>query len=199
MTTFTNERATMVQNYDLDNALAVLRNGGLILYPTDTVWSIGCDATNPLAAARIRQLKRTDDAFGLEVLVNSLEMLRAYVGRLHPRIETLLLYHVRHLTVLYDQARNLPDSLLAIDGSISIRLVQDNYCSELIGTLGKPLVAAPADLRNDYFPVNFGAISSDVIERVDYVSRYRRSDKAPAQPSVMVKLSVKDELEFLRE
>ncbi|HQU60672.1 MAG: Sua5/YciO/YrdC/YwlC family protein [Phaeodactylibacter sp.] len=199
MTTFTNERATMVQNYDLDNALAVLRNGGLILYPTDTVWSIGCDATNPLAAARIRQLKRTDDAFGLEVLVNSLEMLRAYVGRLHPRIETLLLYHVRPLTVLYDQARNLPDSLLAIDGSISIRLVQDNYCSELIGTLGKPLVAAPADLRNDYFPVNFGAISSDVIERVDYVSRYRRSDKAPAQPSVMVKLSVKDELEFLRE
>ena len=189
----------MVQNYDLDNALAVLRNGGLILYPTDTVWSIGCDATNPLAAARIRQLKRTDDAFGLEVLVNSLEMLRAYVGRLHPRIETLLLYHVRPLTVLYDQARNLPDSLLAIDGSISIRLVQDNYCSELIGTLGKPLVAAPADLRNDYFPVNFGAISSDVIERVDYVSRYRRSDKAPAQPSVMVKLSVKDELEFLRE
>ena len=199
MTTFTNERATMVQNYDLDNALAVLRNGGLILYPTDTVWSIGCDATNPLAAAQIRQLKRTDDAFGLEVLVNSLEMLRAYVGRLHPRIETLLLYHVRPLTVLYDQARNLPDSLLAIDGSISIRLVQDNYCSELIGTLGKPLVAAPADLRNDYFPVNFGAISSDVIERVDYVSRYRRSDKAPAQPSVMVKLSVKDELEFLRE
>ena len=199
MTTITNERATMVQNYDLDNALAVLRNGGLILYPTDTVWSIGCDATNPLAAARIRQLKRTDDAFGLEVLVNSLEMLRAYVGRLHPRIETLLLYHVRPLTVLYDQARNLPDSLLAIDGSISIRLVQDNYCSELIGTLGKPLVAAPADLRNDYFPVNFGAISSDVIERVDYVSRYRRSDKAPAQPSVMVKLSVKDELEFLRE
>ena len=189
----------MVQNYDLDNALAVLRNGGLILYPTDTVWSIGCDATNPLAAARIRQLKRTDDAFGLEVLVNSLEMLRAYVGRLHPRIETLLLYHVRPLTVLYDQARNLPDSLLAIDGSISIRLVQDNYCSELIGTLGKPLVAAPADLRNDYFPVNFGAISSDVIEHVDYVSRYRRSDKAPAQPSVMVKLSVKDELEFLRE
>ncbi|MCB0571964.1 MAG: Sua5/YciO/YrdC/YwlC family protein [Phaeodactylibacter sp.] len=199
MTTFTNERATMVQNYDLDNALAVLHQGGLILYPTDTVWSIGCDATQPVAVSRLLQLKRADSASGMEILVNSLEMLRQYVGHLHPRIETLLLYHVRPLTVRYEKGRNLPGILLDTDGSVSIRLVQDAYCAGLIENLGRPLVATPADLRKGYFPINFGAISSDVIERVDYVARHRRSDKSPAQPSVMVQLSLKDELEFLRD
>lgn len=189
----------MVQNYDLDNALAVLRQGGLILYPTDTVWSIGCDATHAPAVSQLRQIKRTDKACSLEILVNSLEMLRHYVGRLHPRIETLLLYHVRPLTVCYEQGRNLPGNLLGEDGSVYIRLVQDSYCAGLIENLARPLVATPADLRGGFFPINFGAISSDVIERVDYVARHRRSDKSPAQPSVMVKLSVKDELEFLRE
>lgn len=189
----------MVQNYDLDKALDTLRNGGLILYPTDTVWSIGCDATNPRAAGRIRQLKDTDNALGLEILVNSIDMLRRYVVHLHPRIETLLIYHLRPLTVLYERGRNLPNSILSEHGQVAIRLVQDKYCRELISGLGKPLVAIAADLREGYYPDNFGAISSDVVERVDYVSRHRRDDKGRALPSVVARLSVKDELEFLRE
>ncbi|MCO6489237.1 MAG: Sua5/YciO/YrdC/YwlC family protein [Phaeodactylibacter sp.] len=199
MTISTNGRAIMVQNYDLDNALETLRTGGLILYPTDTVWSIGCDATNPRAVSRLRQLKKTDDALGTEVLVNSLDMLRRYVAHLHPRIETLLIYHLRPLTVLYEQGRNLPADVLSGNGQVPIRLVQDEYCRHLIGQLGRPLAAAAADLRQGYFPDSFGAISSDVIERVDYVARHRRSDKAPARPSVVARLSVRDELEFLRD
>lgn len=189
----------MVQSYDLDNALETLRNGGLILYPTDTVWSIGCDATNPRAVGRIRQLKNTKGALGLEILVNSLGMLRRYVAHLHPRIETLLIYHLRPLTVLYDKGRNLPNGILSDGGQVAIRLVQDEYCRELIARLGRPLAATEADLRHGYYPDNFGAISSDVIERVDYVARHRRSDKGRTQPSVVARLSVKDELEFLRE
>ncbi|MCB9266385.1 MAG: Sua5/YciO/YrdC/YwlC family protein [Lewinellaceae bacterium] len=199
MTTSTNGRAIMVQNYDLESALETLLTGGLILYPTDTVWSIGCNATNPRAVGRLRQLKRTDDALGLEILVNSIDMLRRYIVHLHPRIETLLTYHLRPLTVLYEQGRNLPNSILSEDGQVAIRLVQDEYCRELIGRLGKPLVATAADLRQGYYPDNFGAISSDVIERVDYVSRHRRSEKERSRPSVVAQLSVKDELEFLRE
>lgn len=199
MTSSTNGRATMVQNYDLDSALSTLRNGGLILYPTDTVWSIGCDACNEQAVASIRQFRQNDDALSMEVLVNSLEMLRHYVGRLHPRIETLLLYHLRPLTIVYGEARNLSASIPAEDGSVAIRLVQDNYCAALIKALGHPLIAMPADLRQGSYPIHFGAISSDVIEKVDYVSRYRRSDKMAAQPAVMVKLSPRDELEFLRD
>ncbi|MCB0586475.1 MAG: Sua5/YciO/YrdC/YwlC family protein, partial [Phaeodactylibacter sp.] len=138
MTTSTNGRAIMVQNYDLESALETLLTGGLILYPTDTVWSIGCNATNPRAVGRLRQLKRTDDALGLEILVNSIDMLRRYIVHLHPRIETLLTYHLRPLTVLYEQGRNLPNSILSEDGQVAIRLVQDEYCRELIGRLGKP-------------------------------------------------------------
>ncbi|MCB0586835.1 MAG: hypothetical protein KDD06_16125, partial [Phaeodactylibacter sp.] len=82
---------------------------------------------------------------------------------------------------------------------VAIRLAQDEYCRQLITRLGKPVVATEADLRLGYYPDSFGAISSDVIERVDYVSKYRRSDKIPAQPSVMARLSPRDELEFLRE
>ncbi|MCB0593985.1 MAG: Sua5/YciO/YrdC/YwlC family protein [Lewinellaceae bacterium] len=199
MTTSTNGRAMMVQNYDLESALETIRAGGLLLYPTDTVWSVGCDATNLRAVGRIRQLKQTDDALGLEILVSSIDMLRRYVAHLHPRIETLLLYHFRPLTVVYKQGRNLPNSILAEDGQVAIRLAQDEYCRQLIDRLGKPLVAAAADLRAGYYPDSFGAISSDVIERVDYVARHRRTDKAPARPSVMARLSRGDELEFLRE
>ena len=189
----------MVQNYDLESALETLQSGGLILYPTDTVWSIGCDATNLRAVGRIRQLKKTDDALGLEILVSSIDMLRRYVAHLHPRIETLLLYHLRPLTVAYRQGRNLPNSILDENGQVAIRLAQDEYCRQLITRLGKPVVATEADLRLGYYPDSFGAISSDVIERVDYVSKYRRSDKIPAQPLVMARLSPRDELEFLRE
>ncbi len=189
----------MVQNYDLESALEMLRKGGLILYPTDTVWSIGCDATSPRAVGRVRQLKNTDDALGLEILVSSIDMLRRYVAHLHPRIETLLLYHLRPLTVVYKQGRNLPQSVLDKDGRAAIRLVQDDYCRQLIDALGKPLVAAEADLRPGYFPDSFGSISSDVVERVDYVARHRRTDRSPHQPSVMAQLSQRDELEFLRE
>ena len=189
----------MVQNYDLESALETIRAGGLLLYPTDTVWSVGCDATNLRAVGRIRQLKQTDDALGLEILVSSIDMLRRYVAHLHPRIETLLLYHLRPLTVAYRQGRNLPNSVLDENGQVAIRLVQDEYCREMITRMGKPLVATEADLRQGYYPDNFGAISSDVIERVDYVSKHRRSDKVSAQPSVMARLSPRDELEFLRE
>ncbi len=189
----------MVQNYDLDGALAVLRTGGLILYPTDTVWSVGCDACNPRAVGRLRQLKKMEDESGLEVLVSSLSMLRRYVAHLHPRLETLLIYHARPLTILYAQGRNLPNSVLDENGQVAIRLVQDDYCRELIEALGKPLVADDADLRQGYYPINFGAISSDVIERVDYVAKHRRNDKSVAEPSVLARLSRKDELEFLRE
>jgi len=199
MMTFTNERASMVQNYDLEGAKRALQEGQLILYPTDTVWSIGCDATNLRAIMRIRNLKKTPVEQGLEVLVSSLPMLRQYVTHLHPRLETLLHYHVRPLTIIYEQGRNLPRSVMHEDGSIAIRLVQDDYCRALIDSLGMPLVAAAADLRANYFPTGFGTISSDVIEQVGYVSRHRRTDRTPSEPSVMVRLGDKDELDFLRE
>ncbi len=199
MTTTTNEIAQMVQNYDLEGALSTLSQGGLLLYPTDTLWSIGCDATNPGAIDRLLQVKPTNTNTPLEILVDSIQMLKQYVDHLHPRIETLLYYHVRPLTVICRKARNLPTNLLPPDGRIAIRMVQDDFCRALIQTYGSPLVATYATLNEQYYPSTFGAVSSEVIQAVDYVVNHRRTEKIPGEPSVMVSLSEKDELIFLRE
>jgi L-threonylcarbamoyladenylate synthase len=200
MMTFTNERAPMVQNYDLEGVLHALRSGNLILYPTDTVWSIGCDAHNVRAIAKLREIRNTPVNEGLEILVSSIDMLKQYVAHLHPRLETLLIYHVRPLTVIYEQGRQLPNSILDLTGRVSIRLVQDEYCRALIEALGRPIVAEAADLRQGYYPDSFGTISSDVIEQVDFVARHRRTDRMRSELSIVVRLNNKeDELEFLRE
>lgn len=191
--------ACMVQNYDLEGALTTLRKGGLILYPTDTIWSIGCDATNAFAIEKVLQLKRGASGHGIEILVDSVQMLKSYVRHLHPRIETLLTYHVRPLTVLFDNPHNVPQNALDEDGYMAIRMAQDDYCRSLIAAFGKPLVASYANVANQPIPSNFGAISSEIIQGVDHVSKYRQHEKITGRPSVMVRLSERDELLFLRE
>ncbi|MBK7874095.1 MAG: Sua5/YciO/YrdC/YwlC family protein [Saprospiraceae bacterium] len=199
MTTYTNEKIRMVQEYDIKGALAILRNGGVILYPTDTIWSIGCDATNPQAVEKVHNIKQKATARSFEILVDSIQMLKDYVEHLHPKIETLLLYHMRPLTVVFDRPRNLPSNATGSDGAAAIRLVQDEFCRSLITEYGKPLLASFASIGDLTFPVNFGAISSEIIEGVDFVVKYRQNEKSASEPAVMVKLSKRDELIFLRE
>ncbi len=199
MTTYTNEKMRMAQQYDLEGALTTLRNGGVILYPTDTIWSIGCDATNPQAIEKVRRIKQNSAARSFEILVDSIQMLKNYVEHLHPKIETLLIYHVRPLTVVFDRPRNLPLDLAAPDGTAAFRLVQDEFCRQLIEHLNRPILASYASIGDLTYPVNFGAISSEIIEGVDFVVKYRQHEKAVGEPSVMVKLSRRDELIFLRE
>lgn len=198
MTTFTNE-SFMVQNYDLSPALGALQQGGLILYPTDTLWSIGCDATNEDAIYSLRELNNLSTSHPIELLFSSIDMIKAYVEHLHPRLETLLVYHVQPLTILIDCPRRLPSALFSSDGSIAIRLVQDPYCQQLITEFGFPLVAACAGSPERSLPASFGAVSSDLIRGVDYVVKHRQLEKVSGQLSVMVKLSEQDELIFLRE
>lgn len=191
--------ACMVQNYDLEGALTTLRKGGLILYPTDTIWSIGCDATNTFAIEKVHSLKRGASYPGIEILVDSVQMLKSYIRHLHPRIETLLIYHVRPLTVLFNNPHNIPHNALDKEGNMAIRIAQDDYCRNLIAAFGKPLVATYANVASQPIPSNFGAISSEIIQGVDYVAKYRQHEKMPGRPSVMVQLSERDELLFLRE
>lgn len=199
MTTYTKEKLRMVQEYDIKGALMTLQQGGILLFPTDTVWSIGCDVTQTQAVEKVCNLKQKPTARGFELLVDSIQMLRDYVVHLHPKIETLLLYHARPLTVVFDKARNLPANALAPDGSIAIRVIQDEFCRSLITELGKPLLATFASMHEGTFPVNFGGISSEVIEKSDFVVKYRQNEKGMGEPSVMIKLSKRDEIIFLRE
>ncbi|MFK7772805.1 MAG: L-threonylcarbamoyladenylate synthase [Saprospiraceae bacterium] len=184
---------------NLETITTTLENSGLILYPTDTIWGIGCDATNEDAVQRIFDLKKRPYDNPFVILVNSIEMLKNYVEHVHPRIETLLIHHLQPLTMIYDRAKNLPAISHDRNGSVAIRVVQDSFCKELIGQFGKPLIASSANINDKPFPANFGGISSDVITGVDYVVKWKQGEKKLSQPSVIAKFSEKEELIFLRE
>jgi len=188
----------MFDKDSLDNIIDLLDEGRIILMPTDTLWSLSCDASNQDAIEQIYAIKgRTKDK-ALTILVDSIDMIKEYVIELHPKLETLLAYHERPLTVIYERGRNVPPNLIAPDGSIAIRLTKDPFCKEIIKELGGPIVASSAHLLNEPFPHNFGQISSDVISKANYIVRYRQDDKAIGEPSVMIRLSKKGELVFVR-
>jgi L-threonylcarbamoyladenylate synthase len=189
----------MVQNYQLEPILETLEDGGLMLFPTDTIWGIGCDATNPVAVARIRALRQLPPEQPLVLLADSIGMLKNHVAHIHPRVETLLNFHTRPLTVIYDQGIGLPTPATASDGSVAFRIPRDKFCLEILESLGRPIVATAACIGNQPYPKHFGEISSAVIEGIDYVVRYRQMDKDMAEPSVVARIGPDEELEFLRE
>jgi len=194
----TNLRPFMFGNDSFQDIKSILEEDGLILYPTDTIWGIGCDATNERAVERVFQLKQRDPAKTFVLLVDSLEMLKDYVEQVPPKIETLLAFHTRPLTVVYDQAKKLAPNTVAADGSIAIRIASNLFCKQLIQAFGKPLVATSANISNEPFPKNFGAISSEVIKGVDYVVRLNQENITFGEPSVIIRYA-DGEVKFLRE
>lgn len=195
-----NELATpMMYDTEIEETATVLRNGGLILFPTDTIWGIGCDACNPDAIKKVYDLKQRDASKPFVLLVSSLDMLKNYVRHVHPRIETLLVHHVRPLTVVYDKGRNLPPIAIAADGSVAIRVSTDPFCTAIIEAFGYPVVATSANISNEPFPKNFQEISSAVKKGVNLIVKPRRKMEEDPEPSVIVKLSRRGELVFLRD
>ncbi|MBK6931366.1 MAG: Sua5/YciO/YrdC/YwlC family protein [Saprospirales bacterium] len=184
---------------DISDIVRLLGEGGVICYPTDTIWGIGCDATNETAVTRLSALKGHAPEKGYILLVDSLEMLKRYVSRIHPRIETLLAYHQRPLSVIYEHVHGLPASVKNSNGSVAIRLTRDEFCCALIGALGRPLVSTAAAKHGEPYPPTFGAISSEILGGVDYVVKYRQDDKEPHEPSAIAYLDRHKELEFIRE
>jgi L-threonylcarbamoyladenylate synthase len=184
---------------DIFEIAALLQKGCVICYPTDTVWKIGCDALNEEAVARVRQIKGKSPEKGYVVQVSSIEMLKKYAPRIHPRLETLLSFHVRPLTVIYDRTVGLPGFVKAPNGSAAIHVAQDQFCHELIEAFGGPIISTSANKSGEPYPPTFGGISSEILGAVDYVVKYRQDDKEPAEPSAIAKLDRHMELEFIRE
>ncbi len=199
MLTFTKQSTYMAQNYLLEPIVNTLRTGGLILFPTDTIWGIGCDATNAEAVARLRQLRELPADKPLTLLTPTIESLKKFVAFVHPRVETLLQFHTRPLTIIYDQAVNLPDQAAATDGSIAFRIPKDDFCQELLEAFGMPIVATAACIGLAPHPNHFGEISSAVIEGIDFVVKYRQMDKEMSEPSVIARIGEDEELLFIRE
>jgi L-threonylcarbamoyladenylate synthase len=199
MQTFTNRNTWMVQNYTLEPVISTLENGGLILYPTDTIWCIGCDATNAGAVRRVRNLRRCEPAEPFVLLAASIEMLKKHVRFIHPRVDTLLLFHTRPLTVVYEDGIHLPPEALGPDGSVAFHIPQDDFCKQLLEAFGKPIAAEPANQCNTPYPRHFGEISSAIIEGIDFVVKHRQMEKEMGEPAVIARMSDDEELVFLRE
>lgn len=185
---------------DISEIVRLLEGGNIICYPTDTIWGIGCDATNEAAIEKVSALKGRAPDKGYVLLVSDIDMLKRYVTKIHPRLETLLSFHVRPLTVVYERnITGLPASVKAPDGSVAIRVAGDEFCQELIRAFGKPLVSTSANKSGEPFPPTFGGISSEILGGVDYVVKHRQDDKEPGEPSSIAKLDRHQELEFIRD
>jgi L-threonylcarbamoyladenylate synthase len=183
---------------DIKQAVEVLRQGGTILYPTDTIWGIGCDATDEKAVRRVYEIKKREDKEGMLVLLDSKNLLQSYVEV--PDIAWELIEVAEHpLTIIYPGARNLAPSLLGRDGSVGIRIVRDSFCKKLIEQYKKPVVSTSANISGAAAPRIYSEISSEIVNSVDYLVKYRQEDMTKARPSGIIKLGLNGEVQVVRE
>lgn len=183
---------------DIQQAAETMRRGGLVLYPTDTVWGLGCDATNEAAVRRIFELKRRADNKALIVLIDSVDNLWRYVDEVPAVAEELLEAAVDPLTVVYDHGRGLASNLLGADGSVGIRITRERYSNALCRAMRRPVVSTSANIAGCPTPRIYAEIGRELIDGVDYVAGYRRDDTSEHKPSSVVKLSSDCTVKILR-
>lgn len=188
----------MNRQEDVKNAIEVLRKGGVILYPTDTVWGIGCDATNAEAVKRVYEIKQRDDSKAMICLVDSPDRLQRYVRQVPDVAWDIFELSTKPTTVILDGAVNLPQNLVAEDGSIAMRVTAEEFSKELCFRFQKPLVSTSANISGEPAAQNFCDISEEIINAVDYVCQSRRNEHKPHKPSSIIKLGIGGEITIIR-
>lgn len=183
---------------EIKKIVEVLNLGGTILYPTDTIWGIGCDATNSRAAEKVYKLKGRGKEKSLIVLVESVEMLSDYVGDLPELAVDLIGSFTDPLTIIYSNARNLARNVVAADKTIAIRIPQDEFCQKLLRAFGKPITSTSANRSGDPSPLSFGKIEKDILEGVDYVVQTNQNRVNRPKPSTIVRINEDGEIQILR-
>jgi L-threonylcarbamoyladenylate synthase len=183
---------------DLLNSLEVLMRGGTILYPTDTIWGIGCDATSQDAVDNLLKIKGRSDEKGLLILVDDPERLSEYVAEIPDIAWELVAVTEEPLTIVYPEGINLPANVLHNDGSVGIRVTVDTFCRELIRRFGRPVISTSANLSGQPFPSVFAEISEAIKSGVDYIVKWRQDDLTVKNPSTILKLGLKGEIEIIR-
>ncbi|MGN1239599.1 MAG: L-threonylcarbamoyladenylate synthase, partial [Paludibacteraceae bacterium] len=198
---------------DLEEAVRVLRMGGVIVYPTDTVWGIGCDATNEEAVRKVYALKRREDSKSMLVLLDAPGKLQGYVEEVPEMAWELLectmedktlntqpstLNSQRPLTIIYPGAKNLAKNLIAADGSVGIRITQEPFSKALCERLRRPVVSTSANISGEPAAKTFRQISEEVLQQADYVCLFRRDDEQEKQPSSIIKLGLHNEIQIIR-
>lgn len=185
-------------NQQIKTACDVMRRGGIILYPTDTVWGIGCDATNSDAVRKIFDIKHRADSKAMITLVSGLPMLERYVRCIPDIAYELMEVSVKPITIVYDSATGLAPELLAQDGSIGIRVTSEEFSNRLCRTYGRPIVSTSANVSGQKTPCNFSAISDEIITAVDFVVDYARDVVDCPSPSSVIKISENGTFHILR-
>lgn len=182
---------------EIENSIRILETGGLLLYPTDTVWGIGCDATNPKAVKKLYQLKKRAEHKAMVCLVTDLEMVRGYVREVPEHIEEILGREERPTTVIYNHPIKLAPNLLAQDDTVAIRICQCKFCQKLIHSFGYPIVSTSANLSGDPTPVTFDQINEEIKKGVDYIVNLPL-ENLHVKPSKIIKLEEDGEIKVIR-
>ena len=184
---------------EIKKACEVLQKGGVILYPTDTVWGIGCDATNEEAVKRVYEIKRRTDSKAMLVLVDSDVKVDFYVKDVPEVAWDLIQYATKPLTVIYDNARNLAPNLIAEDGSVGIRVTSEEFSKQLCFRFRKAIVSTSANISGEPAPASFSEIQDEIKQAVDYIVGYRQDEPAGAKPSSILKLGKGGVIKIIRE
>lgn len=193
------EKKKMNQQEDIKNAIEVMKQGGVILYPTDTVWGIGCDATNAEAVSKVYKIKKRDDSKALICLVDSDARLQRYVRNVPNVAWDILDIATKPTTIILDGAINLAPNLIAEDGSIALRITKEPFSHELCYRFQKPLVSTSANISGEPAAANYNDISQELLDAVDYVCFSRRQEHKPHTPSSIIKLKEDGEVTIIRK
>lgn len=184
---------------DIKKAIEVLKSGGIILYPTDTIWGIGSDATNEEAVKRIYELKQRDDSKSMLVLLDNPAKLQTYVQEVPDIAWDLIELTDKPLTIIYEGAKNLATNLIATDGSIGIRITDELFSRELCKQFRKPIVSTSANISGDPSPSRFSNISPVIKNSVDYVVNYRQKENVEVKPSGILRLGKNGTIQIIRK
>ena len=183
---------------EIKKCLETMKRGGIILYPTDTVWGLGCDSTRPDAIQKIYDLKQRDDSKSLICLVSDFKMLNQFVEDVPEVASDILKYASKPTTVVYDNPIRIAENLIADDNSLAIRVTKDPFCQNLIRKLGKPLVSTSANISGMPTPESYKEIDSAILDGVDYIVNLHRNKKS-GPPSAIIKLKNDGQVQVLRK
>jgi len=183
---------------EIENALAVLKRGGLILYPTDTVWGIGCDATNADAIDKIYALKKRAESKSMICLVHDFKLLNQFVEEIPEVAYDILRYAVKPTSIIYDDPIRVATNIIAADNSLAFRVSKDIFCKTLVRKFRKPIVSTSANISGKATPLSFAEISEEIKNGVDYVVNYNRKEKR-GTPSAIIKLTLDGTVKVIRE
>lgn len=185
-------------NTEVHKANEIIQNGGIILYPTDTVWGIGCDATNPEAVAKIYKLKQRAETQSMICLINGEKMMYSIFKDIPEVAWQIIDLSEKPTTLILDKPRNVAPNIVATDNTLGIRMVKEPFCFKLMERMKKPLVSTSANISGQPTPKNFKEISLEIIKGVDYVVNLQH-DKITTKPSTIIKLSLDNQVKVLRK